>query len=388
MGKEILDDTKAQLDADEAFFATTKASCQTKADEWSTRVRLRTEELQGIAKCIQILSSPDAQGTFQKSATTLLQLSSEATPRRAALRKGPSAAFFAMKTLATRFKSTRFARIAMQLEAGGHFDKVMASIDSMIELLRREEQADIEHRDRCQGAENKNDNDKEDLNHDISKAATKIGALEQDIGSLEGEISVLEGAIAQTKTDRAERLTLRNEEVAEFRQAMKDDTDAAELLSSAMAAIKEFYRRNKLPLALKAKADPEYTTDKDKAPKTSWSGSNYGGRKSETYGIVAILEILKEDGEMKESLDKQIALKMSKEKELAENKGEKFDTEEHKAAKEDDLVEEGKLESAIYSDCSWVATHFDSRRTKRKAEMEGLQEAKSYLAGVESGDVI
>jgi hypothetical protein len=34
--------------------------------------------------------------------------------------------------------------------------------------------------------------------------------------------------------------------------------------------------------------------------------------------------------------------------------------------------------------CEWVDKHFDSRASKRKAEIEGLQKAKSVLAGAES----
>ena len=38
------------------------------------------------------------------------------------------------------------------------------------------------------------------------------------------------------------------------------------------------------------------------------------------------------------------------------------------------------------TDCKWVKTHFESRRDKRKTEMQGLVDAKSFLAGVDSGD--
>merc|ERR1712000_512671 len=53
------DDTEAQLKADEVFFEDTKAGCKTKAGEWAERSRLRTEELTGIQKAIEILSSPE-----------------------------------------------------------------------------------------------------------------------------------------------------------------------------------------------------------------------------------------------------------------------------------------------------------------------------------------
>merc|ERR1712113_1059278 len=97
-------------------------------------------------------------------------------------------------------------------------------------------------------------------------ATGKILTLSGHIEQLQTDITTIEGKIADIKRERAERLQLRNEEVAEFRQAMKDDSDAVIVLDQAMVAMREFYRRNKLPLALKA--EPEYTTDKDKAPET------------------------------------------------------------------------------------------------------------------------
>merc|ERR1719235_2844406 len=71
--QQARDDEEAQLEADETFFDETKAACATKAGEWNERTRLRTEELQGMRKAIQVLSSPSAQATFEASGTTLLQ---------------------------------------------------------------------------------------------------------------------------------------------------------------------------------------------------------------------------------------------------------------------------------------------------------------------------
>merc|ERR1719498_795936 len=70
----LLDDTAAQLEADEKFFEDTKQACQTKASEWSVRTRLRTEELNGMQMAIKILSSDEAQKTFKASTTTFAQL--------------------------------------------------------------------------------------------------------------------------------------------------------------------------------------------------------------------------------------------------------------------------------------------------------------------------
>jgi len=317
-----------------------------------------------------------------------------------------------VKSLAAKYKNVHLAQIALQLKTGGHFDKVMASIDSMIELLRKEEQADIEHRDRCQNAESKNSNDMEDLSHGINKATTEIGRLGDAIDTITKEITTLGGDIDKTKLEREERLGLRNQEEAAFLQALKDDADAVALIESAIDAMSEFYRKNHIPLALvHGKDAPVYSNDPNKAPELSWSGKDYTSRKSESEGLVAILEMVKEDlqkemktaraddaeaqalygkedAAMKETLDKQRALKLAKDKELGDLQGQKVDTEDNKAAKEADHIAETHLESAIYRDCSWVGTNFESRREKRKVEIAGLQEAKSYLAGVESGEEV
>merc|ERR1719488_118408 len=148
---------------------------------------------------------------------------------------------------------------------------------------------------------------------------------------------------------------MRNQEEAEFKQALKDDSDAVDLISKAIVSLTKFYKDNKIPLALaqKKKEDPKYAVDEDKAPETSFSGGDYGGRKGESGGIVAILEMIKEDTEnemkvarqddadaeatyeknrasLKETLDAQTASKVQAEKELADTETKIADYEEYK----------------------------------------------------------
>merc|ERR1719181_2246164 len=54
--------------------------------------------------------------------------------------------------------------------------------------------------------------------------------------------------------------------------------------------------------------------------------------------------------------------------------------------KKADKKAEEDTKKAIYTDCSWVASHFESRREKRKNEIAGLEDARAFLAGA-SGDV-
>merc|ERR1719178_395042 len=82
------DETQAQLKADEKFFEETKSACKAKADDWAERSRLRTEELAGINKAIEILTSNEAAATFGRATSMLLQSSedSEDAPKNKAYR--------------------------------------------------------------------------------------------------------------------------------------------------------------------------------------------------------------------------------------------------------------------------------------------------------------
>merc|ERR1719446_240775 len=373
---------------------------------WSERSRLRTEELTGIQKAIEILSSPDAKQTFESSATTFIQESSSSDSVAKSSRK---AAFSKLRTLAAKYQSTSMAEIAVAVKVGGHFDKIFVMIDKMIALLRKEEAEDIAHRDRCEASQNKNSNDSEDLNTNIDKADKDLARLGDNKAELEATIDSLKGEMATTKGDMESLLEMRNKEHKDFVKALKDDADAVALIEKAIVSLSQFYKNNKIPLELVQKKEPEYTVDEDKAPETSFSGGDYGGRKGESGGIVAILEMIKEDTEnemkvsrqddadaeatyeknraaLQETLDAQSASKVQAEKELADTEGKIADTEEYKAGKAADQAEEKKLAGSIEKDCAWVKTHFKTRRDKRKAEIEGLVEAKNFLAGVGSDD--
>merc|ERR1719473_12739 len=291
-------------------------------------------------------------------------------------------AYVKLKATVKKTGSLRLAFLAAEVRTGGHFDKVIVMIDKMIADLRKEEQDDIVARDRCQEGKNKLDNEKEDLAYNIKKTEELIGRLEDKKDVLEKDIAVKEEEIAATNQTMAEMLEARNKEVEEFRKALKDDTDAVALIQQAIEALTAFYTNNKLPLAL-SQEDPKYTVDEDKAPDTF--GGDYGGRKSESTGIIAILSMLKEDleKEIKTAREEEAQSQAEYEEQratLTETLNKLLET---RTALEDEKA--GELE-AMKPNCDWVLSTFDSRREKRKAEIAGLMEAKAMLAGATPGE--
>lgn len=251
----------------------------------------------------------------------------------------------------------------------------------------------------------------EDLDTAIEKASTSIEAMGHTEKTLQQEISDLAIAINDTENDMRERLAMRNQERKTHVKSVKDDQNALILVEKAIDALTAFYERNKISMSLIAKQEPrEYTVDADKAPETVWDagGASYTGRKGENEGVVAILkmisedirhemasaraedeenqkEYLRENAAMTKTRDAQLNTKMASEKELTELQAKIEDTQVYHDGKQADKGSEEALKSAIYADCSWVATHFDSRAEARKKELDGLQAAKGYLAGVADG---
>jgi len=408
--KQLRDDTMAQLKADEIFFQDTKDSCKALAVDWATRSRLRTEELQGIAKGLEILNSPEAQAIFSASSSTLLQVdSSNAVAVHAHSKSAAFSAAARLRALAARNKSpfaaAALSALAMEAESGGNkaFDKVIVQIDQMIADLRKEEQDDIAHRDRCQKQQGKNANDMADLSHAIDKTKEEISRMETKASELTASIETLIAGIKETESEMATLLKLRNKAVEEFREALDQDTKAVDLLGKALAALTAFYKKNTF-LQRKQEPEVEYTVDKDKMPDAGFSGA--GSRKSDSAPIIGMIEAIKVDienemktskaddaaaqadyekqrGAMRDSVKADTETKVATETDLSELQASMQDKASFQARREADLTAQKDLESTLGDDCSWVQTHFDSRRDARKTEIQGLEEAKSYLAGSE-----
>merc|ERR1719181_1727509 len=208
-----------------------------------------------------------------------------------------TAAYRNLQKLALKYQSMGLAQLAIMVRAktGGHFDKVITMIDKMIETLRAQEAADIEHRDRCEAQQNANANEMADLKHTMGKTDESIGRMKDDVEELKRMIEECEAAMGEVKVQMKEMLDERNEEYKLFQKALDDDLKAKALLEAAIDALSSFYKKNKIPLNFLQGHQPKsYSVDKDKAPSTTF-GSSHGGSKSESGGLIAILSMLVED---------------------------------------------------------------------------------------------
>merc|ERR1719261_341555 len=405
------DETQAQLAADEKFFEETKSACKSKADDWAERSRLRTEELAGINKAIEILTSDEAMATFGRATSMLLQSSqksSSASPNK-------NKAYHALKGVARKHHSLRMAAMAAMVQTAteGHFDVVIGSVDKMIAELRQEEQDDIDLRDYCQDEANKVENEIEDLQHKATNIQGLIDRLNAKKKEIQADIKQTESDIAATEDAMAEALSTRNSENEDFKAALKDDMDAVALLASAIDAMTAFYKNNKLPLGLMGKKarvhQPEYSVDPDAAPETF--SAPYGGRSSEGGGITSIMGYIKEDLENEIKTSK--AAEAASQKEFEEQRAaalksvealnqKKVTLEQQEADLDEQIADaEGEKEGKntmkkqkkqyredLKPKCDWMKEAFETRRDNRQEEMNGLMHAKASLAGGEEEEAL
>jgi len=398
---QAFDDAQRQKEEDIEFFDQTKKDCSAKNEEWVVRKEMREQEIEGIEKALEILTSDDARDLFAKSIkpgkeTFFLQLDSDDT-MSASVRN----AYMLLKHQAAKSKSLRLAQLAVSIRSSksGHFDNVMAEIEEVVQMLKQEGQDDIEKRDECKSKYQSIESTVRDLTWKVSVNDKNIDKLEKLIALREEEkaktIEEIEDVTAQMEGMEKQR----KEENDEYNVAKTDDKAAIELLQRAKDVLSKYYKENKIEML---QAGPDFAVSQDQAPDASFSSK--GSRKAESKGIVSLMSMLIEDLEdeikngVKDEVDAQLehekAMDVAKKlKESLEEK--KTNLEETIAKRDEERVEEHRLKginlndktaetdykAEIKPDCDWIISSFEARAKAREGEMNGLTSAKEYLAG-------
>eukprot|EP00397_Hematodinium_sp_SG-2012_P018030 GEMP01018454.1.p1 GENE.GEMP01018454.1~~GEMP01018454.1.p1 ORF type:complete len:691 (+),score=169.77 GEMP01018454.1:40-2112(+) len=408
-------DSEKQVAADKKFLEETKNNCKNQAEAWAERSRLRTEELGGISKAVEILGSQEALFTRSSS---FLQLPT-------------NKAFNMLSKMAQKHHSLRLAALAVQAKTKtrGHFDDVIKMINDMVSVIRKEDQDDIDAKDTCDREYAALKSESGDLAHYAEKNANLIEALQRKAESIQKRLDETQQEIDTTNDEIEKALEERTSQKNEFEKSLQDDKDAARLIGQAVVTLSAFYKNNKLALGFAQQPGENYTIDQDKAPETF--KDSYKGRSSESGGIVAILKMLKEDveNEIQESIHNEAQAQKDYEetkraalKNLAALKQTRVSLKNAQAKNSEASANadgdannlknlggaNGGSFEAHCTECQWTynngspefghlsekcpnlavsdVSSFDSRKSKRKDELQGLQDALAALAGASADD--
>merc|ERR1712137_100945 len=222
----------------------------------------------------------------------------------------------------------------------------------------------------------------------------EIDALESSIAKLTEDITELTKSVADLDTAIAEATKLRNEEKAKNTETISDSQEAQTAVAQALTVLKEFYAK-----AAESTAFVQQPEIFDQP---------YTGMQSENGGVIGMLEVIESDFARLEADTK--ASEATAQKQYDEfmtdsqvDKAKKSTDIEHKSAKKQDeeqalTTKRGDLEGTqkeldaalAYFDklkpsCVDAGVSYEDRVSRRKEEIESLQEALKILNGEELG---
>jgi len=404
-------DLEGQNTRDTTFLADTKTACKTKADEWSERKRLRAGEVAAISQALGVLRSDDARDLFKKSFDndSFLQLDRKAHHSRG------SRALAMIRRTAVVSKDVRLSALAtiLSMQKSGRnetdvtadpFAPVISAIDAMITSLSTEEAEDLSKKDQCEKDRMENTQTAKMLSKKIDTNTETIDRLAAGIAAAEKQIEEIEDQITDLNAEKKAADQQRGDEAKEFGVNQADDNAAIGLISTAVGVLESFYQDE--GLALVQKAEPFVAAGEAPTPPPStWeNGSGYGGAKGESNGIIAIMELIKQD--IQKDVDKaksneetaisehgklctDIAATIGSLNSSKSTLNGKIATDETskttetgtRTTNQGDLTSTLAFLKSIAPGCDFIAVNFDIRLKNRQAEMDGLQKAKAILEG-------
>jgi len=411
---QTYDDTEAQMKSDIEFFDATKDSCETKNEEWVERSKLRKQEIEGVEKALEILSSDEAREMFDKAikpgnqgGATFLQVSAVTESMAVPVKK----AYETLKEHASKAHSLRLARIAAKVgqAQAGHFDEVLGAIDDVIKVLDDEQKDDEKKRDQCKDEYQQTSRELGDLTWKIEVNNAKIEKLEAVIEKKNVERDETIVAIEDVTQEISDMKEQRASEKEAYEQAKKEDESAIDLLGQAKDALTAFYEEQGIELGeLEGVAlnqeEPFFEKGEADAPHAEFSDKSKA--KNQAKSIVSLMTMLVEDleGEVRQATaaeekaiaDFEVALeaaeklksdleekKTNLEEFIAERETEKTEEEDLLKENEDNHTEVTDYKKKITPDCDWIMGAFDGRAAKRATERDGLVQAKDFLHGVQ-----
>lgn len=445
-----VDALEAQVKADTKFITETTTAFTTKEKEWDARKELRGKEILAMSQAIAVLASDDAKDQFKESFKSqgymLLQLV-HAEPKYRIER-----AARAISALASKSSDPRLALLAT--EAGNSaIDKVIKKIDEIVTMINKEEKEDLVKKEKCEV-------DLSDAASKAKKAAQTMDTATEDITRASSKVEELK---VQIKEQLAKRASLKSQikdlenerkhENAQFKADKLADGKAVQLIEQAAKIIKDWKNAKKAalisqrekvstpisvasasasklpsaPVLLAAQAegvaikahtaqhssrqDPQYAVAAGKAPPPpppTWDTAEYKGASGEQTGIVAILELVKDDikkdikkGETEEAQsvkdfnkekadlegeDKAVAKAISAyEKDKASQEQIVTDKTSERSTKKGELDSHIALYKSYKPGCDFLLINFNLRTKARQTEIDGLQKAKAILQGADFG---
>jgi len=419
--KEDLEDTTDSLSKDQAFLANLETTCETKKKEWGVLQKARADELVALAETIEILNNDDALELFKKTLPSPSLLQTKVTDKQ--LRKLALEALNRAQRSGVASKDPRMDLLMVALRGRKvNFDKVLAMMDEMVSLLKKEQTTDDDKKAYCESKLDETEDELKSLElaiSDLEKAQADAKAM---VETLTEEIGSLEKGIKDLDEEVADATATRKKENEEYKDTIAGDTAAMEVLKMAANRLNQFYN----PKLYKPPPKEEISEEeriaqnmggavlvqvsahetREAPPPPPESFGPYMKKGEESAGVMAMMDLLQQDLE-KEMTELKVDEKDAQddyEKLMADSSTKRStdlkSVEEKESAKADlesemqkmKLEHKTKLKEAyattetlgdLHKECDWLLANFETRKKARSGEVEALTNAKAVLSGAD-----
>merc|ERR1719407_115619 len=319
-----------------------------------------------------------------------------------------------LRDMAAKHRDPRLSAlaVAVQLNAKGHFDKIVAEVMKMVSDLHEEADEDLKTKETCEADRMANTKTAKKAAQSMDDETALINRKKADIEAMQKEIAGIVAHVKELKLQLEEAQIQRAKENVEYKAAKADDEAAAVLIGKSKDVLQKFYQDNGLAMVQtgfhaaqqSGAAQPEVTAgEAPPPPPTTWSES-YGGNKGSNNGIQSLLEMVKADvekdiktatAEEEKAKSDYDTFKSDTEALIKSLESEKADLEGKVGDAETAVVDAKKTRKdkkkvlddtmaflrSIASSCDYMAVNFELRKANREAEIDGLIEAGASLEG-------
>jgi len=404
--------TEEQKKADMAFLQEAEASCLKSKTEYTTRVELRSKELGGVNKALEILDTN--RELLRKTTKSFLQISSNSSggsfsDAQQKVAVALQNVFAELKSRARKSHSLRMAVLAGEVHDAmpdGAFTTVLSKIDGMMAKLKAEAAHDVEKKDNCTTDLFSMKKKTKNVAFLVQKSTAQIAQLEMRISTLQDEKAEAVAEISKANETLAAALTLRTEQNTVFHQEKEDDQAAIKVLEETRAALAKYYEKeDKAADSLVQVVDPNKLSDKRKKLQNEEHKYTLSGDKEmAATGTLAVIDRIienlhkeieedkKDEASSQVEYEEQKALmETSREKlmkkvttlgsAISNHGGSKVDEETDLKINEDEQTSLANLKESKENECHDLLTNFDEIVSKRESEMDGLARGKELLSG-------
>merc|ERR1719217_95869 len=390
-----LTDTTTTMEDDTKYLTDPTATCEQKANAFAERQTLRQEELEAITKAIEIISSAAVSGASEKHLPQFLQNKGVALAQLRAHNQSPTQTRVAefLQNRAKQLNSRVLSALAVRVSADP-FKKVKKMIKDLITRLLEEANEEATHKGWCDTELGTNAQTRKEKTEKVETLHAEIDELTSSIAFLTEEITTLTEQVAAIDAAVAKATKIREAEKAKNTETIADAKGAQEAVAQALQVLNEFYAKAGEATAL-VQQQPEAPEIFDEP---------YKGMGGEAGGVVGMLEVIQSDfarleaettaaeelaaKEYEEFMNDSEIDKTAKTKDIEHKTQKKQDQEQALEEKKADLEGTQKeLDAALdyfeklKPDCVDTGESYEERVTRRKEEIESLQEALRILNG-------